>query len=64
MRDACNEDEARGIIDGVHDAVIAHTDPIVVPTGEPHAADRARIRRQSVDVVKSDVYAARRPGTK
>lgn len=49
MRYARYDDDARGVIHRVHDTVIAYADPKVVATGELHAADRARIRRQAVD---------------
>ena len=43
MGDPGDEHEALGVVDRVHDPVIAHPDPEVVATGELHCAPRTRV---------------------
>jgi hypothetical protein len=49
VRDPRNDEEALGVVDCVHDPIVAHTNAVVVPAGELRAADRARVLGETVD---------------
>jgi hypothetical protein len=69
VSESSDEDEALGIIDGVHDPVVAHANAIVVSAGELRHPHRPRIDRQAVDddsdsiaepPLEASVFASRR----
>lgn len=49
MGDPGDEHEALAIVDGVHDSVVADSNPEVVPAGELHRASRTRVGCEPVD---------------
>ena len=49
MGDASDDDHAPIVIDGIHDPVVADSNPIVVAPGELHASGRPRIIAEPVD---------------
>lgn len=48
MRDPSDEHEALGVVDRVHDPVVAHPDPEVVSSRELRRAARARVDSEPV----------------
>ena len=49
MGDPGDEHEALGVVDRVHDPVVAHADPEVVAAGELRRTSRARVGCEPVD---------------
>ena len=62
MGDPGDEHEALGVVDRVHDPVVAHPDAKVVAAGELHGAVRTRLCREAVDRALDPVtYASPEP---
>lgn len=49
VSDASDENEALGIVDGVHDSVVPNSQAVVVSAGKLDGAHRSRIRGEPVD---------------
>ena len=49
MRDASDDDKALGVVDRIHDPVVANANTVIVSSRKLHAPNGTRIRGEPVD---------------